>query len=80
MIHYGFNFLWMFSKQEHPDDDFIIVGHSAGADAAILAATEFSDKTRIKAMVLLDPTLSASGYGSGFRTAARTYWLGSPGG
>jgi hypothetical protein len=47
------------------EDSYIIIGHSAGADSAILALNDSKIQTNtISATVLLDPTLTASGVGA----------------
>jgi pimeloyl-ACP methyl ester carboxylesterase len=47
--------------KEHPGGKFILVGHSAGADAVILAADKAKKDYDITDIVLLDPTLTATG-------------------
>jgi pimeloyl-ACP methyl ester carboxylesterase len=39
---------------------FLLVGHSAGADAVIVAGDRMTDKGRIAGIALLDPTLTAT--------------------
>jgi RHS repeat-associated protein len=39
---------------------FLLIGHSAGADAVIVAGDRVADKARIAGIVLLDPTLTAT--------------------
>ncbi len=40
--------------------NFVLIGHSAGADTAVLTAHDELGKANMKGVVLLDPTLSAS--------------------
>jgi pimeloyl-ACP methyl ester carboxylesterase len=46
--------------RQNGDARFIIVGHSAGADASILAIEKAGYPSSIQSVVLLDPTLSAT--------------------
>lgn len=42
------------------NERFLLIGHSAGADAVIVTSDRVSDKSRIAGIVLLDPTLTAT--------------------
>jgi len=44
----------------HPGHEYILIGHSAGADAVILAVDMAGYTSDIQLIVLLDPTLTAS--------------------
>lgn len=48
------------SNIESNISSFLLIGHSAGADAVIVAVDRISDKSKIAGIVLLDPTLEAT--------------------
>jgi hypothetical protein len=48
------------SNIESNSSRFLLIGHSAGADAVIVAVDRVSDKSKIAGIVLLDPTLGAA--------------------